>query len=550
MRVLRLLLAAALLTLSQAAFPQIRDIETHVVLSRNGDAVVTQRWDVTITGGTEWYIPISNTGGRVIRDLQVQENGIPYLSDGRNWSSDRSLEEKTYRCGIVEKGGGDVELCWGQGRYGDHIYEITYVIENLVQAMEEGDGFHWHFLNDEWNDPPRHISLTLSAESPEEPWYWNNPEDANVRFWAFGFTGNTELKDGEIVLESTERFHYRDFVSLLVLFDKGMFLPETESDTPFETLKAEALSGSEYHDADAELDAEIAAFFKKVFSILFAYLFLRKFLKQSLKNLRESLRRTFRKVLGPRFNRAIFGKRHIRGWCREIPFDGNPTAVFSLLSQGEYYIDRQGGFGSLVGAYFLRWIQNGIVTVIRDEKKDTRFLLKFSDEQRSSEITDPMEREVYLAAREAAKDNLLLEKQEFESWSKKHCTEVMGWRQKAVTQGKKEWTDMSRPERRQVVQFMNFLKDFTLSQEREAPEVGLWKQYLVMAEVMGIAREVTRNFDRMYPRLMEDYALSVNLPNASYARVFLSGVDLTADAIVRAASSQYLLLRTPVRKSY
>ena len=43
---------------------------------------------------------------------------------------------------------------------------------------------------------------------------------------------------------------------------------------------------------------------------------------------------------------------------------------------------------------------------------------------------------------------------------------------------------------------MNFLKDFTLSKERGAVEVGLWKDYLVFAQLYGIADKVAEQFQK------------------------------------------------------
>ena len=81
------LTAAAFLTAAVFSFAQeIRDIQTTVNLFRNGSAQVIQKWDMTVTQGTEWYIPVSNPGKSYIHDLQVFENGKEYANDGRRWA--------------------------------------------------------------------------------------------------------------------------------------------------------------------------------------------------------------------------------------------------------------------------------------------------------------------------------------------------------------------------------------------------------------------------------------------------------------------------------
>ena len=50
--------AAMLLGLSVPA-QETRDIDVTVRLRRDGSALVTQKWDVTVTKGTEWFIPVN-----------------------------------------------------------------------------------------------------------------------------------------------------------------------------------------------------------------------------------------------------------------------------------------------------------------------------------------------------------------------------------------------------------------------------------------------------------------------------------------------------------
>ena len=232
------LVAVALTAAATFSFAQeIRDVSTQVNLFATGNALIVQKWDVTVTSGTEWYIPIDNPGQSYIHDFHVFEYGKEYENDGRKWRSDRSLEAKTNRCGIVEKGGGDIELCWGQGQYGDHVYTISYVIDNLVLSYPECDGFHWHFMNDEWDNPPQHVSVKIINQTDKDPWYWEKADSCNVRFWGFGMEGESWLENGEICFESSEPWRYRSFFSALVSFDKGLFKPAKEGKGTFEELK-------------------------------------------------------------------------------------------------------------------------------------------------------------------------------------------------------------------------------------------------------------------------------------------------------------------------
>jgi uncharacterized membrane protein len=50
-----------------------------------------------------------------------------------------------------------------------------------------------------------------------------------------------------------------------------------------------------------------------------------------------------------------------------------------------------------------------------------------------------------------------------------------------------------------VVEFKNFLNDYTLIPERSSSEVGLWKSYLIYGQIFGIASKVAEEFKKLYP---------------------------------------------------
>ena len=52
---------------------------------------------------------------------------------------------------------------------------------------------------------------------------------------------------------------------------------------------------------------------------------------------------------------------------------------------------------------------------------------------------------------------------------------------------------------RQVFGLKKFLKEFTLANERHVSELGLWKDYLVYAELFGIADQVRADMQKINP---------------------------------------------------
>ena len=64
---------------------------------------------------------------------------------------------------------------------------------------------------------------------------------------------------------------------------------------------------------------------------------------------------------------------------------------------------------------------------------------------------------------------------------------------------------------RQLVEFKNFLEDFTLSAKRGAIEVTLWEDYLVFAALFGIADRVAKQFEKLYPSEYQAFTQTARL---------------------------------------
>ena len=63
-----------------------------------------------------------------------------------------------------------------------------------------------------------------------------------------------------------------------------------------------------------------------------------------------------------------------------------------------------------------------------------------------------------------------------------------------------------------------YLKDYTLIKERKALEVHLFEDYLIFAQIMGIAKTVAKQFKDLYPEIAAqskftsyDYIMYVNI---------------------------------------
>jgi hypothetical protein len=228
-------------------------------------------------------------------------------------------------------------------------------------------------------------------------------------------------------------------------------------------------------------------------------------------------------AMGYKWSKKLFGKTKIEGWYRDVPLEGNLLAAEYVLVKGKRF-EVSAPAQNIIGARFLRWIMNGDLVVQPDVKDYKRVNLLFKSQTVSA---DDVEQDLYDWARTAAGDNLLLEKNEFEKWSKKNASKMAGWPDRAVARGK-TWfhnkgyfvkdgvcSAQGAVEACHLIEFQNFLKDFTLSDQRGADEVKLWKEYLVYAQLFGIADKVADQFKKLYPAQFEEVARTTGIDSTT-----------------------------------
>ena len=518
-----LLIVLASLAGTLAVYAQtIRDIDVRVVLQKDGSARVTQVWDANVVDGTEMYIPISNLDKMGISDFSVSENGLTFYNEGTRWDVDRSLSEKAGRCGIVKKSGSSYELCWGKGSYGDHVWTVEYTLSGLVQSFTDADGFNFMFVNKGMKPSPRHVKVTLVNATGGPEWTYDN-----TKVWGFGSYGDINVTNGQIVYESLEPFSYDSSAIMLVQFDKGLFEPEVTRDSTFEKLKDKAMKGSSYGENEKE-----ETFMKWLFGIIFGG------------GLLAGLRAVVLQALGYKYKKSMYGKTKITDWWREAPMEGDLFASSYVLDHGWRFAGPSSS-QNLIGAFFLRWILDGTVKVQQDPKNAKRVNLVFNPD---AVFASDTEAALYRMATEASGGNLILEANEFERWSEKHYKQFLGWPDRTKSAGKsfltgKGWlkgsgstTGQGVTEACHVIEFKNFLEDFTLSKERGAAEVGLWKDYLVFAQLFGIADKVAKQFQKLFPKEFQEMAQNAGLdPNAMIRTINVTN-GMSTSAINRATA--------------
>ena len=118
----------------------------------------------------------------------------------------------------------------------------------------------------------------------------------------------------------------------------------------------------------------------------------------------------------------------------------------------------------------------------------------------------------------------VLESKEFVRWCKKHYGQILSWFNAVIDNQTKIYVnneliieknnifgrkiyivkDEMKEYGLQMAGLKNFLKDFSNIKDRESIEVMLWQEYLMYAQIFGIAKKVAKEFKDLYPDVITE----------------------------------------------
>jgi len=459
---------------SISARPQLHDLSIRVILSKNGDAHITETRQMSIESeGTECYIIVGHLNGSEIRDLQVtDETGAKYTNIG-DWDTEQSRSWKSGKCGIVTKRDG-YELCWGLGESGSHTYTTSYTVSQLLRGFSDADGFNYTFVAQGISPYPNHVKLIIQAEDGQS----FSAENAGI--WGFRYQGEVRFDNNQIVAETSEPFGSNSAMIVMARFNKGLFEPAIVNDGSFEELKERAFEGSDYNSDDEWTMEDTIIFVVFVLSFLVVpilgglwYLFY----------VWRARKKAFKDLL----------------WYRDIPLKGNLQQANDMLNAYRYFGT---DYNNLLSACILKLINMGAISIEQSLNAKGKSVQNFVIHELKHYDQQPLLlRKVHQIFKMAAGKDTVLEPRELKSFMKSSYNEsltdsfINTLHTKTNIRAYKKRSD----EVRQVFGLKKFLKEFSLLDERHVQEVSLWKDYMIFATLFGIADQVIKDMKKINP---------------------------------------------------
>ena len=340
---------------------------------------------------------------------------------------------------------------------------------------------------------------------------FNIPSSTDV--WGYGNYGGTAyVYNGYIEMQSDGALATNEYMTILVKFPLGTFKANNKLNYNFDHYYQMAEEGSTKYEDDS-FGTNYVNMLTPIIIIFSNFIFF-TIIVLALKSKEK-------------FNFGESGKQIGKDipYFRDIPCNKD---IFRA-----YYIAYQYGIISkktdVLGSIILKWLKESIIRIEKRElgtirkREDTVVIL---NETNPELIIDEKEKALFKMLYEASVDGIL-ENREFEKWCKTCYSKILTWfdkiiereKEKLVTEGlitvqevtnmkifkSKQYTATNhlKEEAIQLAGLKKYLQEYTLINEREAIEVHLFEEYLIYAQMMGIAKEVAKEFKELYPELIE-----------------------------------------------
>ena len=477
----------------------IKKISMDIYVDNNGDAHITEIWNASLSNGTEGYKPYYNLGNSSIKDYTVSMNGMPFTTLN-TWNVDASFNTKAYKAGINPIDDG-YELCFGISSYGDNAYTMKYTITNFVSSTTDSDMIFWTLVPHELSDKPDYVYIKI---------YSDFDYDANTPVWGYGnYGGLAYVYDGYIEMIHEDELNSDEYMTIQVKFPKGTFNTSNVLDNDFDYYHDMAEKGAvSYSDKTSFWDilrgilSFIVGFVPWLAIFVISIISASKYSEYGTKKLKFSKGyKNFKDV--PYF--------------REIPLNKDIFAAYWYACQYGLVKNKT----DFLGAILLKWLKDGNVENVTVTSK----VLK--KEERAIKLVNPiglkgLEIELFNMMQVASIDGVL-ESNEFTKWCKNHYNKILKWFNRVIDEETSKFvnkglitvekkmfgtvhvvSDSLKEEASKLAGLKKFLNDFSNIKDRESIEVKLWEEYLMYAQIFGIAKKVAKEFKKLYPDVITD----------------------------------------------
>lgn len=485
----------------------ISEIDMDVYIDNQGNATITEVWTTSMSQGTEGYRVYKNLRNSKISNFTVTDETGKLYQSLSNWNTNASFDSKAYKNGLHYISGG-IELCWGISSYGNKTYTLKYNISNLVTQYNDTQGIYFNFINLDQEIGNANITIHSNYDLSLN----------NSKIWAFGNNGTINFKNGNIVLNSGGIVSSSQYMVALVRFEENLFNTNNKSSKSFDDIYDSAMSDVTNKSTINFKETKLYSFLRLLWYIIPILIVFKILTKRKSKS-------TATREYSPLDIGDKISKSEIK-YFRGIPCNGDLYYVYWILLNFNLLKEEDCKNG-LIGAILLDYIKKDYIKICETQKglfnfKNNNYSIDLSNLINLEIKNNQLEKELIEILKQASGYNNLLEAKKFENWCKTNYSIVNNWfdniikhqtirlqQKRLITETietKRDKTIITRhvassvrEEAIQLLGLKQFLLDYSLIAEKESIEVNLWEDYLVFAQLLGIAEKVEEQFGKIYP---------------------------------------------------
>lgn len=514
---------------------RIYNLDMDVYLDENGNAEITEKWDVKASSGTEWYKQYMNLENTSVSDLYVYMDDKPLVKK-EFWNVDGSLEEKSGYYGINNVNSGiydGIELCFGKGDMNRHTFVLKYKLNNFIYNTSDSQIIYFTMFPKVKAD-----NFEVNVTS-----YYSFSNNLDV--WGYGYKGYAYVKNGKIIMANKGKLR-NEYVVLLAKFPLDTFNTYNSyyKYSDFNTVLSMAEEGSYSHGYKDSYNG--FQWFFLVFLILVAQYLIFYSVGFSISMIGSRIKKIFS---GKKKHSYYRGDKKIKydnvPFFREIPCGKNIYYANTLIYLNGLDYDN----GNIVGAIILKWAKEGKIRFIKNDNQE--FSKKNGSIQFFENISfdNNLEETLYKLMQTASKDNLL-EAKELKKYCKNNYSlftnlldsfnnDMIRQLQKNMYITAPKYNDIYGMNDKiyedsiQLIGLKKYLKEFSKIDTKEVMDIKLWDEYLMFAYLFGIADKVAKQLTNLYPTEMNNFNFDYNVAEFIFDITVdsFNAMDITADVV-------------------
>lgn len=481
----------------------INHIDIVINIQENGDAHISEKWDINVNNGTEIYKVMNNLGGSQIENFLVTDDKNAKYQYMDIWDIGRSKAYKSYKCGVIQEGD-HYELCFGIGNYGQRNYTLTYIITDFVKQFSDNQGFNTNILSD-FTIPVN--SFTIYITSPY------GLTDDTLDIYGFGFKGTMNYDNDQIIITSSESLELGHKVQLISQFSNADFKDIKQESQSMKSIIRKMKANSRFNESEYYNDNTYHSFLLKTdYSLIYLLIFITILGLIGITglisyvNYKNKLKEYTFKDHKDINNNDIHS-------VKQIPAHLSLFEVYYLSNLCELITPEQQY--NLIAAMILEWLNKNRVQL--KINNDNEFEISFNELPFDTEL----EKELFNYLKEAAGTNLLLEKDEFDRWYEENYEKIEEWLEdvykyveelymtkhlvnseevsgkwlfKYVSEQHNVYDNSLKKEIIHIIGLKKYLEEDFILETKQSKH--LWNQYLVYINLFGIHEEVYNQLEK------------------------------------------------------